>query len=272
MNSLILLNAGSIAVSITPEAIAHRDEVLSKLTAITAITSQQELDSAVLALQSAAAITRGAESDRQEVKAPILKVGRLIDSTAGEYVAPLTVKNGSVGRVTKLVGVFTAEQKRLAAEAGAERLAELQRIENERLEAEKKERERLAQIEREKHATIQATRDAENREQFEAAKKKCAELERQQSEVARQSQVFQQNQSVARFQAMSAPVTFIKPSGLSLSDKWKFEVLDIKALAAAREDLVTITPKTAEINRAIAGGKQISGLRIWKDTQSTIRT
>ena len=72
-----------------------------------------------------------------------------------------------------------------------------------------------------------------------------------------------------------APVLFReppKPSGLVVREVWQFEVLDIRALYAARPELVKLDVKTADINGAInRGERNIPGLRIWSETVAGVR-
>ena len=63
-----------------------------------------------------------------------------------------------------------------------------------------------------------------------------------------------------------------KPAGLSVKDKWQFEVLDAAAVYAARPDLCRIEVRTAEVNAAISAGvREIPGLRIWSELQANVR-
>lgn len=63
-----------------------------------------------------------------------------------------------------------------------------------------------------------------------------------------------------------------KPAGLVVRDVWQFEVLDLRALYAARPELVKLEAKAAEINAAIARGERtIPGLRIWSEMTAGVR-
>jgi hypothetical protein len=63
-----------------------------------------------------------------------------------------------------------------------------------------------------------------------------------------------------------------KPAGLSVKDKWQFEVIDAAKVYAARPDLCRIEVRTAEVNAAISAGvREIPGLRIWSELQANVR-
>ena len=64
-----------------------------------------------------------------------------------------------------------------------------------------------------------------------------------------------------------------KPDGISVKKVWKHKLIDIHALYAARPDLVTLEPKTNNINAAIRqdGVRQIPGLEIWEETETSVR-
>lgn len=270
MKSLVLSNFKAVSVTVSPDAITTRDNIVAQLNAIRAVASQAEYESAVTVLQQSAKITREVEAARKDVKAPVLELGKDIDTKAKSYVEPLTK---TTERVTGLVNAYTAEQRRIAAEAEAKRIAELQRIERERQEAERIERERLAEIERQQKAAIRAAQEAESPEQFEAAKKQQEELARKQAEAAQAAEDERKKQAQMRLSALQQPpVVFTKAAGVQTRERWRFEVTDINALLQARPDLVKVEPKTAEINRAIDGGKQIPGLRVWSESQTIVKS
>lgn len=65
----------------------------------------------------------------------------------------------------------------------------------------------------------------------------------------------------------------VKPvvTGALARQTYDYELLDIAALWQARPDLVDITPRRADILRAIADGTNIAGLRVYAETKVRAR-
>jgi len=64
-----------------------------------------------------------------------------------------------------------------------------------------------------------------------------------------------------------------KAAGTAVANPWVFEVTDIKALHAARPELVDLVVRRADITTRIRQGeREIMGLRIYQDTKVVVRT
>lgn len=225
--ALTLTGLGTPAVELTVEATEARDGLLREASRITTVADQIDADSAAMILRNMQSFLRTIEAGRKSVKQPVLDVGRQIDATAKELVQTLAVESD---RISRLLGSYQAEQRRLADE----RIREERR----RLEAEAKER----------AAAIAAAETAEDRDK--------AKVEAQ--------------NALAERQAALAEVTPPKIEGTSVRTTWCFEVVDIEHLYKCAPHLCIIEPNNAAIRAAIKNGKQFPGLRVWKEAKAVI--
>lgn len=174
----------------------------------------------------------------------------------------------------KVAAEQEAERKRLADE-------QRQRDEEARREAERIEQERLEGI-----AAAQAEADRKRKEEIDAmppGPEKAAALRALRGEV--EAKVEEINATAehgaAHAEVMSHAAHGDLQSSLSKLDAdvgrgrqkvWKFEVVDMAALYAARPDLVKAEVKTREMNGEIAGGvREIPGVRIYEDSAVVLR-
>lgn len=252
MNAISVMGTGSVTVTIPGSAISHRTAALEEASSVTAVTDGLTLEVAGQVARALQGIIKGVEKTRTEVKAPVLDLGKKIDSTAKDFLAPVQVE---FERVSGLINRYQREQIRLAEEARkkAEAEAARKREEQERQEAEARRKEEEAR----KAAEVAVTE-----EQHTAAV--------QQAEEAKQ-----QAESIA-----AAPVAVVVPvavapvvSGVSARKEWTFEVESIERLYAVNPHLCNVTPKRAEIQTLVrAGARQIPGLRIFEDIKTGIRS
>jgi hypothetical protein len=198
---------------------------------IKAIASVADLDSAAAALTKLKALTRSVEDSRKEVKAPVLEVGRRIDAVAKDYLTPLE-----------------AEAKRLSVIVGSYQEAQRRKAEKEREEAARAQAEALAEMNaKQAEAIAQGDEEAADAARAEAADKIAA------------SQLAAINSEGPR------------PEGITSRTSWKFEVVDIAALYAARPELCVITPNNAAIRAVVKMGAKIPGLRVWQEAAAIVR-
>lgn len=134
MNALTLTNASGIGVQINAEAEQRKCTLYTDAICITSITEDFTRDMAVDALKELKGFLKLIEDSRTAVKKPVLEISRAIDAKAYDFSATIEAEHK---RITKLVTDYTLEQSRKAAQAEAERKAALQRIEEERIAAEK---------------------------------------------------------------------------------------------------------------------------------------
>jgi hypothetical protein len=198
---------------------------------IKAIASVADLDSAAAALTKLKALTRSVEDSRKEVKAPVLEVGRRIDAVAKDYLTPLE-----------------SEAKRLSVIVGSYQEAQRRKAEKEREEAARAQAEALAEMNaKQAEAIAQGDEEAADAARAEAADK------------------------IAASQLAAINAEGPRPEGITSRTSWKFEVVDIAALYAARPELCVITPNNAAIRAVVKMGAKIPGLRVWQEAAAIVR-
>lgn len=193
------------------------------------ITDQATADQAAALLRQIAARRKAAETERKELKAPILEAGRGIDRKFSEAMAPFDaadeIVRGELGR-------YEAEQERIRRE------------EEERLRREREERERKAREERERQeAEARAKREEAEREEREAAELAKAEAEeadreeaerlaaeaRRKAEEAKTAEAAIQGLPDVKLPDAVVPAA-PKSEGVTSQKRWEFEVADLGAL------------------------------------------
>jgi len=238
-NPIAVRGVSAVAVEIQSDAYTRRSEIIEIAQfcppAVTDADTQAEVTNAVRDIRR---LLKEVEDGRKTVKAPVLDIGRKIDGAAAEFIAPLEAE---AARLTKLLTVYEVEQQRIAREAEEKRQAELARQQEEerkrQAEIDRQAREaeiaRLAAERREREAT-----DAEARARAQEATKKAmdeiAALAAKKEKEAASAKLEQ-----AELMRACAP-TAQKAAGTAVSQPWVFEVTDIKALHAARPELVDL--------------------------------
>ncbi len=275
MKAITLSKLSDVQVSLAPDAIAQRDAAIASAQKITAVADNATQDECAERLRSLKQLIKLTEDSRQEVKAPVLDLGRKIDTFAREFIGKAEAE---AQRLTKLLSAYQAEQQRIAAEAERKRQEELKRQEAERQRIEAEERARREAAERAaEEARLKAEAEflAPTEAEAEAARKASEEAERRAKEEADRLAQAQREKAKAEADALAlrtaAPVKSVKASGMSVGTVWKFEVTDIGQLVKARPDLCRIEPNTAAINAEIKRTKEIAGLRIWSETVANVR-
>lgn len=282
-NALSILGDG-YTITVTPEAEQLKATALEASRRVVAVTDQDSCDIAQARIKALAAIRIGVDKSREAVKKPVLEKGREIDDLAREFAAEVVAEEA---RLTGLVNEYAREQQRIAREAAAAAERERQRIEREEHEArmaalraeQEAERQRM-EAERARHeaemerlraaraADAEAEAEARRREQDAArAQREAAErAEAARLEAERAAEEARRQEDAAR----SAVVAPVLPAGAK--EEIDFEVIDAHAFAAKFPQLVTITPKRADILAALKksfakNGKlpKVAGLRVFQN-------
>lgn len=269
---------------IVPEAIQIRDAMLARSIAAAPVTDDESQTIAVRIAQELKAAMKAVEANRQERKAPILALGRALDSMAQEFCAKM---ESEIRRLENQVAGYQAEQRRI-------REAEERR----RQEEARRQREELARIEAERLKKEEEARQAKEAEQAAAANELFAMLgepptpeaeipavqpaafAQQQptaAQLAAEAEDLQARQAVAEAELLkttvNVPAKSKKVGGLAVATVWRFEVLDLATLYASRPELCRLEENTAAINAVIrAGARAIPGLRIFDETKATVKT
>jgi len=271
-NPIAVRGVAEVKVEIQQDAYSTRATVISASKfAPDAITGPEENQWATDALRDVKRLLKQVEDGRKLAKAPALDLGRKIDAAAEEFCQPLIVEEK---RLTGLLTSYQAEQQRIAREAEQKRQAELQRQQEE-------ERKRQAEIDRQAREAEQARLAAERREREatdaeararaqEAAKKAMDEIAALAAKKEKEAASAKLEQAeLMRTPSPAAP----KAAGTAVANPWVFEVTDIKALHAARPELVDLVVRRNDIiTRIRQGEREIPGLRIYQDTRVTVRT
>jgi hypothetical protein len=233
-DTLEIVVSGSLPspqIELSPAAFNARTVALEASGRIKAIASVADLDAAAGALTKLKSLTRSVEDSRKEVKAPVLEVGKRIDATAKDYLAPLEVE---AKRLSVIVGAFQEAARRKA----------------------EKEREEAARVQAEALAELNA---------------KQAEALAQGDEAAADAARAEAADKIAASQLAVIDAEGPKPQGIVTRTSWKFEVVDITALHAARPELCLIEPNNAAIRAVVKTGAQIPGLRVWQEAGAIVR-
>lgn len=220
-------------IELSAAAFNARTVALAASGNVRAIASVEDLDLAAAALTTIKSLTRSVEDSRKAVKAPVLEVGKRIDSVAKEYLAPLEIEGT---RLSTLVGSYQEAARRKA--------------EREREEAAKVQAEALAEMQAKQAAAMAAGDEAA----ADAARAEAAD-------------------KIAASQLAVTEAEGAKLDGIATRTAWKFEVLDIQALFKARPDLCVIEPNNAAIRAILKfnNGQPIVGLRMWQEAGAIVR-
>jgi hypothetical protein len=255
--SLDVQRIADVSIAIVPEAYARRSEAIESARFITAVNSDFGFSEAAEALKALHLLQKDTETTRKAVKAPVLDLGKKIDATAAEFLRDI---DAEAGRLKQLMTVWQVEQDRKRAEAERKR-------QEEEAKARRAEEARLAEIRKQEEEARRAEENAKN------------EIERRAAEERRKAAQAQADAEVeaAKVREATAPVAITiaapKPAGVAVRRDWDFEVTDLKAFAAAHPDLVTITPKRADIIALLrTGTRELTGARVFESTKVGVRS
>jgi hypothetical protein len=256
MKEPLQLTGNGYALAVTPEAEALKSTLLRDAAAVVTVDSPETSAAASSTLKDLASFRNTLEKSRKQVKEPILAAGRKIDGLAEEFGSAVAAEEA---RIKKMIEQFAAEQAKARREAEERARREAAEAERKRQE---EERARLAAEEAKRRAEqAEAAQDAE------AAAKAKAEAEEAEF-----------NAAIAKLEAEAAAPAAVEyiptPKAKAVLD---FEVTDLAALASDSPELVTITPKRAEILNRIKqlqlepGSPVIPGIRIFEAFKASTR-
>ena len=250
---IILHGVKEVTLDLTAEAHLLKSAALKESQKIVAVNDSESQQVAVTTLSNLKGILKKLESSRTEIKAPVLELGKRIDSKAKEFAQELT-----------------AEESRLHNMIQAHYRAEKEKADSDRRMAEAMERKRKEKAEEEALAIEMERR---RREQEANNAKTAAEYERNKAESERLATEAEK----VRAAAESAPKPEVeapaKAEKMTVRTVWKHRVLNLAALYQARPELVRMEANTNAINAAIRGGDtQIAGLEIWEEPDISVRS
>lgn len=285
---LIVVSGLDLAATTASDAArSRRDAILKAAATLTAVTTPEQAERAAAALRVMKNFTGLIESGRQQAKAPVLTLGKAVDELARELAADV---DAEYVRVSRFLGAYEQEQKRIAEENRRKAWEEEQRIiretrEKERIarekeEAEKREREAAARAEQDrlqKLADQARTETARVKRQAELdAAKVRADDEAKAAEI-KAAQEKEAREEVAVGKIIDARVSVVvpeRPAGIAVRRNPKFKVVDLHKLYEAAPFLVKLEPNTAAINNAIrslAEGQNLPGIEHWFESAANVR-
>ena len=263
--AIIIRDDARMAVNFSAEAEKLKEQALSVGALVGKVTNADEQNSAVAAQTELQKILSIAEKARKACKAPVLDFGRKIDAAADKFIEELKAE---MLRISMLVGNFQQlEQAKARAAEQAQRL-EAEKIERERLaelrriaDAEAQERLKLQQAELEQQRQAAAARNKQERQE---AEKLRLELERQKAAAAATSHdaldAVQEhfNQKAAE----NAAQTFepVRAEGQRVAADWEITVTDIHKLYRAHANCVELKPRLSEIKSLLKMGVTVAGI------------
>lgn len=245
---IIVKNPGGEAlIELSQGLINSRESALAKAKQVASITNADELKAATDALGEIKSLIKTVTAAHKDAKEPFLKITRRLDALKKDYAESLS---GEEVRLSRLIGAHQeaerrkAEAARRAAEEEARRIAAV---------AAMKERNRLAEEKAHWDATggTTGTLADDLQEIRQAAADQCTEA-----------------------QMRAADAATLAGAGTTVRKVWEFECIDARALAAARPDLVVVTPNKAAIKSILkaTNGAPIPGLRIWSETKASVKS
>jgi L-fucose isomerase-like protein len=261
----------SVAVEINGEAYTRRAEIIEAAEfcpkAVTDADTQGEVTNV---LRDIARLLKETEDGRKLVKAPVLDLGKRIDSAAAEFAQTLEAQKT---RLNGMLVAYETEQRRVAMEAERVRQAEIARQQKEAREAQEKIEREAREAEQARLAAERAAREATDTESRAKAQEEARRaMEAQQQAAAAKAQQ-EEAAKLQQAELLRAPTPVVtRAAGASVQTPWTFEVVDIKALYAACPDLVELSVSRSAVLALIrTGTREIPGLRIFQETKVNIR-
>jgi hypothetical protein len=278
-DSPLILAGTGYSLAIAPSYQKKKDELLKHAGMIVTIKDPASDTAADIQIKALAAMRIEVEKSREAKKRPALDFGKLVDTTAKEFVSAITAEED---RVKKLRGDYAAavlaERNRILREAEAKRQAEEKAKREAEAAAAKAEAERLAAEAAAEEARRKAEEDAFNAvsPEEEAAAAKAAEEAKAKSAALAAAEAARIAAEKAESDRKAAEVVvpeFVPEAPKGVKMVPEYEVLDLDKLYRHDAGLVTLTERRKEILAAIAAGMngdtppEIPGLRVFMKPQ-----
>lgn len=275
MNTLTLTPEVCSSITITPDAEKQKADALELAKTITRVpTSAAEQADGIAAASICKGLVKGMEASREEVKKPVLDLGRDIDGKAKKYSAPLSAE---ILRIESLCAEYQRKEnaridalrREEEARQAKERETAQKDLEREKRFMEDKEganlEERRADLERIAAATTDEEREEARRIADQNADARAEEW-RNLQQACTEAQETRFDEMRERATALAA-IEPVKAAGATVRQSYDYTVLDVGALYRARPDLVSLEPKRAMILSAICNGHHIAGLSVFETTK-----
>ena len=263
-------------VTIIPAAQTAKADALAQAKTIKTVSTEQEQADSIAIASLMKGLLRDVEKARVSVKEPVLTAGKQIDAAAKAFCTDLDLE---VKRVEKLASDYQREQDRIMAAIRAEEERK-QQAAREAEEAERrKEAEALKRLADEadaaRRADLARIAAAKNEAELEIAQARADKAAAERAEEARLVQQACREAEEARLdeersRAMQLhSIEAAKPEAARVVRRMNYELKDIRALYAARPDLVELTERRSLILAAISlpNGPAIPGIYVFEETK-----
>ena len=250
---IIISGVSAVSLDITPEAESLKAAALNRSRGIVAVSDSETQEIAVDALSEIKSILKQLENSRNDIKRPVLDLGKRIDGKAAEYAKELTEESNRLhGAIQRH---FRNEKEKADAELRMARALESKR----RAKAEEEARIALEESRKAAKASLNAKSESE-----------AARLDAEAGARAQEAIKAQEASESVTLIPTTAPA---KAEKMTVRTVWKHRVVDMHALVKSRPELVIMEAKTATINAEIRGGaREIPGLEIWEETDVSVRS
>ncbi len=234
--------------SIPPDAVAFRDGLVMESGGIMAVTDAVTQNHATAVAREIQAHLGDVEAARVALTAPLLEAQRKLMDLKKAHCGPLVTEKDRLG---ELVSAFQLAERERVAEQEAARLAEIDWLEQQRL------------------AAISASATAAHA----ANAAQCEESQAQADIAAADALQAQEQIEAERRAVIVAPLPEVqKASGARTKTELDFEVLDIKALYAARPELCKPPEaKRSAIKATCTVNSKIPGIRFFETVSTDFR-
>lgn len=234
MNSFLTLHGiEPTAIVLEQASLDVRDKLLAESSFILSVADAMDADAATAVLREINGLIKTCEENRKDIGEPVLEITNKINGAAKEFSAKLEAEKA---RLSRIIGAYQQAERDKAEKARSEAAAEARRVADEQ-----------------------------------AKKIFAAEIESGADSAEAKAAADEAANKVAEARVAVANASAIQPAGTAVKKTWKFELTDIKALAASHPELVVVTPNTAAINAILKHNQSIAGLKVWQDVQTIIR-
>lgn len=275
-------SAPAFRLDVLPAATERRDALLVSARRGRIVNSDESAQRAADLLRELSEFADRIEAGRVETKAPILEIGRAIDTTAKGLVSEILTE---LDRISMLVGAWESDKRAKAEEARRAAYLEEQRLrriaeeeERQKRVAEEAERLRIAQETSARQAELEAkalrARSAERKAELEAAAEAArikgeadakALAEKAKDDGLRRDEELAQ--AIGKTQATALALAPHKIEGVSVRTRVEYRVTDIVALYEAQPVLVKMSENKAALLSALKqlkDGESLPGVEHWK--------
>lgn len=250
-NPIAVRNFDQISIRVSEEALVDRTAALESSQRVLKVQDEFGAKIATRVRKTLYDLNKLMESSRKKAKAPVLDLGKAIDSTAAEFSAEI---KREIARIDQLVASYwdRVNAEKEAAARAAREAAESAEKEARRLKAEAEEK-----FQREERARLEAAETGKAIPEPQEPEASFASAYQTQTAMTAAADA----QAAAREIEKTKPSEALQGSGMTVVKKLDFEVVDMQELASKHPDLVTITVKRQNVLFALKEGLEIAGIR-----------